>query len=64
MHPLRLKTFVSALSGYLLPTGAVILFLLLWMKSQAIDPNRHNRYISNLPFFCHLSRSKIKVKLN
>ncbi|MGL5922107.1 DAHL domain-containing protein [Chroococcidiopsis sp.] len=48
MHPLRLKTFVSALSGYLLPTGAVILFLLLWMKSQAIDPNRHNRYISNL----------------
>ena len=32
----------------MLPTGAVILFLLLWMKSQAIDPHRHNRYISNL----------------
>ncbi|WP_199316396.1 DAHL domain-containing protein [Chroococcidiopsis sp [FACHB-1243]] len=48
MRPLHLKKFVSILSGYLLPTGAVILFLLLWMKSQAIDPNRHNRYISNL----------------
>ncbi|PSB44962.1 hybrid sensor histidine kinase/response regulator, partial [Cyanosarcina cf. burmensis CCALA 770] len=48
MRPLRLKKFTSALSDYLLPTGAVILFLLLWMKSQAIEPNRHNRYISNL----------------
>jgi len=48
MHLLRLRKFTSALSGYVLPTGAVILFLLLWMKSQAIYPNRHNRYISNL----------------
>jgi PAS domain S-box-containing protein len=45
---LHLKKFISGFGGYLLPTGAVLLFLLLWMKSQAIDPNRHSRYISNL----------------
>jgi signal transduction histidine kinase/FixJ family two-component response regulator len=33
---------------YLLPAGIVLLFLALWMKSQAIAPQDHQRYLSNL----------------
>jgi signal transduction histidine kinase/DNA-binding NarL/FixJ family response regulator len=33
---------------YLLPAGIVLLFLALWIKSQAIAPQEHQRYISNL----------------
>jgi PAS domain S-box-containing protein len=33
---------------YLLPAAIVCLFLLLWIKSQAIDPQIHQRYTSQL----------------
>ncbi len=45
---LRLGKFLTAVSGYLLPTGAVLLLLFLWPKSQAVDSEQHLLYISNL----------------
>lgn len=39
---------VSTLNGYLVLPGVVFLFVFLWVKSQAIDFNQHNRYVINL----------------
>ena len=36
------------LTGYGLPTGAVLLFLLLWARSQAINLTQHNQYVDAL----------------
>lgn len=41
----RLPTWVT---GYVLPTGAALLFLLLWMKSQSVNLAEHNQYVGAL----------------
>ncbi|NJR58970.1 MAG: PAS domain S-box protein [Cyanobacteria bacterium CRU_2_1] len=41
------KAFLS-LAGYLGFAGATLLFIFLWVKSQAIDPNQHSRYATSL----------------
>lgn len=41
---LALQTLSSLLRGYLLPTGIVLLFLGLWVKSQAVNVYQHDRY--------------------
>jgi len=38
----------AGLTGYGLPTGAVLLCLLLWVKSQAINLTQHNQYVDAL----------------
>ncbi|MEM1253484.1 MAG: DAHL domain-containing protein [Cyanobacteria bacterium P01_H01_bin.21] len=35
-------------SEYLLPAGVVLLFLLLWAKSQTVNPERHSQYVNAL----------------
>ncbi len=35
-------------SGYVLPTGVTLLFLLLWVKSQSVDLAEHNQYVGTL----------------
>jgi PAS domain S-box-containing protein len=44
----QLRTVVSAFNNYLLPAGIILLFLGLWIKSQAVSPQQHQRYTSNL----------------
>ncbi len=39
---------IWTLSGYLVSTGVVLLLIALWVKSQAIDFNEHNRYMGDL----------------
>ena len=36
------------ITSYVLPTGAALLFLLLWMKSQAVSLSEHNQYVGAL----------------
>ncbi|MCP6760136.1 MAG: PAS domain S-box protein [Fischerella sp. CENA71] len=45
---LRLGKFLTAVNAYVLPAGVVLLFLFLWIKSQAVNSEQHQRYISNL----------------
>lgn len=40
----------STIRGYLVATGVVLLFVFLWVNSQAINFNQHNRYAINLRF--------------
>jgi hypothetical protein len=47
---------VLTLNSYLVLPGLVLLFVFLWVKSQAIDFNQHNRYVINLRS-SHISRS-------
>ena len=35
-------------TGYVLPTGAALLFLLLWIKSQSVNLAEHNQYVGTL----------------
>ena len=35
-------------SGYVLPTGIALLFLLLWTQAQAVNPDEHSQYVSAL----------------
>ena len=35
-------------SGYALPTGIVLLFLLLWIGSQSVNSTEHNQYVGAL----------------
>jgi hypothetical protein len=44
----HLSTVGSILNRYLLPAGITLLFLVLWIKSQAIDAAQHQRYTSAL----------------
>ncbi|MBE7385434.1 MAG: response regulator [Leptolyngbya sp. SIO1E4] len=39
---------MAVLNGYVLPTGAVLLLLLFWIKSQAVNLPQHNRYVDAL----------------
>ena len=41
----RLPTWIAS---YGLPTGAVLLFLLLWTKSQSVNLDEHNQYVGAL----------------
>lgn len=45
---LRQPKVVSVLRNYLFPAGVILLFLMLWIKSQAIAPSQHQRYTSDL----------------
>jgi PAS domain S-box-containing protein len=42
------KKAISWLTGYIIPTAAVGLFLWLWFKSGEIDLHQHSRYLNNL----------------
>ncbi|MBW4621381.1 MAG: response regulator [Cyanosarcina radialis HA8281-LM2] len=42
------KKTISWLTDYVIPTGIVGLFLLLWVKSGAIDLHQHSRYLNQL----------------
>jgi PAS domain S-box-containing protein len=42
------KKTISWLTDYVIPAGIVGLFLLLWVKSGAIDLQQHSRYLNNL----------------
>jgi PAS domain S-box-containing protein len=44
----RSRRLQRTLTGYGLPTGAVLLFLLLWARSQAINLTQHNQYVDAL----------------
>ena len=49
LQPLRLGKKLSAwVTDYALPTGAVLLFLLLWTKSQSVNLAEHNQYVGAL----------------
>ena len=45
---LRQPKVVSVLRNYLFPASVILLFLMLWIKSQAISPPQHQRYTSDL----------------
>lgn len=42
------KSYFSNIRGYLVFSGLVLLFVFLWVKSQTIDFDQHNRYILDL----------------
>ncbi|WP_413167807.1 DAHL domain-containing protein [Capilliphycus salinus ALCB114379] len=42
------RTGKTWFKDYFLPTGATVLFLLFWMKSQAVNLSQHNRYLDAL----------------
>ncbi|MBE9100262.1 DAHL domain-containing protein [Vacuolonema iberomarrocanum] len=44
----KVQQLMAVLNGYLLPTGAVLLLLLFWVKSQAVNLTQHNRYVDAL----------------
>ena len=51
----------STIRGYLVATGVVLLFVFLWVNSQAINFNQHNRYAINLRFSQELDLSLIHI---
>ena len=40
--------FMAVLNWYVLPTGAVLLLLMLWIRSQAVSLPQHSRYVDAL----------------
>jgi PAS domain S-box-containing protein len=51
----------SLLGEYVLPTLVVLLFWVLWVKSQAFDFNQHSRYLSELR---HLQELDARINQN
>ena len=44
----KAERVMALLNGYVLPTGAVLLLPLFWIRSQAVNLPQHNRYIDAL----------------
>jgi hypothetical protein len=40
----KIRKVGAVFSDYLLPAGIALLFVGLWVKSQAIAPQQHSRY--------------------
>jgi PAS domain S-box-containing protein len=58
---LLFKNGRSLLGEYVLPTLVVLLFWVLWVKSQAFDFNQHSRYLSELR---HLQELDARINQN